>query len=167
MQSVSPQLAVRRGREAIAFYRAAFGAVERYRVADRRHEAVVARLAVGGAAFWVADESPEHQNFSPESLGGCSVQLLLIVEDPQAVVERAVGRGRHRGLPGSRRARLAARPHRRPVRPPLGDRQAAGRLAPASVSYSSTVAMPARRVAVARGRSGGHRVVERLELVPR
>jgi PhnB protein len=31
--------------------------------------------------------------FSPEGLGGCSVRLLLVVEDPGSVVERAVAAG--------------------------------------------------------------------------
>src|SRR5207244_6040264 len=34
--SVSPELSVRRGREALEFYKAAFGAVEIYRVGERR-----------------------------------------------------------------------------------------------------------------------------------
>ena len=29
----------------------------------------MARLSVDGAEFWLSDESPEHSNFSPESLG--------------------------------------------------------------------------------------------------
>lgn len=38
--------------------------------------AVVSRLSVDGAEFWVADESPEHANFSPESLGGGTVREI-------------------------------------------------------------------------------------------
>jgi PhnB protein len=92
--SVSPQLSVRRGRAAVAFYEAAFGAVEVYRVGGTEENPdVVSQLAVGDASFWVADESPEHKNFSPESLGGGTVRLLLVVEDPRAVVERAVALG--------------------------------------------------------------------------
>jgi PhnB protein len=88
------QLAVRRGRAAIEFYKAAFGAVEDYRVGGTDdHEAVVAQLSVGGASFWVADESPEHQNFSPESLGGGTVKMLLIVDDPRASVAQALAAG--------------------------------------------------------------------------
>jgi PhnB protein len=92
--AVSPQLAVRRGREAIEFYKAAFGARELYRVGGTdEDEEVVAQLAVGGGAFWVADEAPASKNFSPESLGGSTVKLLLIDDDPQAVVERATRLG--------------------------------------------------------------------------
>ena len=92
--SIMPELSVRRGRAAIEFYKDAFGAVEEYRVGGtEEHEPVVAQLAVGGASFWVADEAPAHGTFSPESLGGGTVRLLLVVDDPDAVVERAVAAG--------------------------------------------------------------------------
>ena len=91
---VSAQLSVRRGREAVEFYKTAFGAVEVYRVGGTgEHEEVVSQLAVGGTSFWVADESPPHANFSPESLGGGTVRLLLVVDDPRAAVSRAVALG--------------------------------------------------------------------------
>jgi PhnB protein len=73
----------------VDFYKAAFGAVELFSIPGGG----VAQLAVNGAEFWVAEESKEHQNFSPESLGGCSVRMLLIVEDPGAVCARAVAAG--------------------------------------------------------------------------
>ena len=85
---------MRRGRAAVDFYKAAFGAVELYRVGGTdEHESVVAQLSVGGATFWVADESPPHGSHSPESLGGSTVRLLLVVDDPHAVVARAVAAG--------------------------------------------------------------------------
>jgi PhnB protein len=92
--SILPQLSVRRGRAAVEFYKAALGAVEDHRVGGTDdHEDVVAQLSVGTASFWVSDESPAHGNFSPESLGGATVRMLLIVEDPEAVVERAAAAG--------------------------------------------------------------------------
>jgi PhnB protein len=91
---VQAQLAVRRGREAVEFYKAAFGAVEVHRVGGTdEDESVVSQLTVGDAAVWVADESPENHSFSPETLGGGTVKLLLIDDDPQAVIDRAVGLG--------------------------------------------------------------------------
>ena len=45
------------------------------------------------ASFWVADESPEHFNFSPDTVGGGTVRMLLIVDDPDAAIERAVTAG--------------------------------------------------------------------------
>jgi PhnB protein len=91
---VVAELAVRRGREAVDFYMAAFGAVEVHRVGGTdEHEAVVSQLRVGDSTFWVHDESPEHGTFSPESLGGGTVRLLLVVEDPNAAFARALAAG--------------------------------------------------------------------------
>jgi PhnB protein len=88
------QLSVRRGRAAVEFYKAAFGAIEVYRVGGTAdNPAVVSQLTVGSSSFWVADESPEHANFSPESVGGGTVRMLLIVDDPDAAVDRAVAAG--------------------------------------------------------------------------
>jgi PhnB protein len=41
----------------------------------------------------VSDESPEHANFSPESLDGGSVRMILTVPDPDAVFARALAAG--------------------------------------------------------------------------
>src|SRR3989442_11180810 len=90
--SVAPMLSVRQGARAVEFYKAAFGAVEVYRV-EAPDGAVVARLAVDGAEFWVADESPEHHNFSPESLGGGSVRMVLTVPAPDAMFAKALAAG--------------------------------------------------------------------------
>jgi PhnB protein len=90
--TIAPMLSVRTGAKAIEFYKAAFGASELFRI-DSESGEVVARLSVGAAEFWVADESPEHQNFSPESLGGGSVRMVMTVEDPDAAFDRAVAAG--------------------------------------------------------------------------
>ena len=82
-------LSVRNWAQAIEFYKAAFGASELYRVEGGG----VAQLSVSGAEFWVAEESPQHLNFSPESLGGCSVRMLLIVEDPAMMCAQAIRAG--------------------------------------------------------------------------
>ena len=90
--AITPLLSVRRGASAIEFYKRAFGAEEVFRIEDSKGE-VVARLSVEGAEFWLADESPKHSNFSPESLRGSSVRMLLIVSDPDAMFQRAVSAG--------------------------------------------------------------------------
>jgi PhnB protein len=86
---ITATLAVRDWDGAVEYYKKAFGARELYRVPGGG----VGQFSVGGAEFWVAEESPAHKNFSPQSLGGCSVRMLLIVEDPRAVFDRAVGAG--------------------------------------------------------------------------
>lgn len=90
--TIAPLLSVRNGTRAIEFYKSAFGTTERFRI-DDESGAVVARLAVGDAEFWVADESPEHANFSPETLGGGTVRMVMTVADPDVAFDRAVAAG--------------------------------------------------------------------------
>jgi len=91
--NVQPYLSFEgRAQEAIDFYKAAFGATELFRI-DAASGAVVAQLSVGVATFWVADESPEHSNFSPESLGGATARMVMVVDDPDAAFARGVAAG--------------------------------------------------------------------------
>ncbi len=90
--SIAPMLSVRNGARAVEFYKSAFGATEVFRI-EAPDGAVVARLSVEGAEFWLSDESPEHGNFSPESLGGGTVRMILTVPDPDAMFARALAAG--------------------------------------------------------------------------
>jgi PhnB protein len=90
--TLSPMLSVRRGAHAIDFYKAAFGADELFRIGEE-DSGVVAQMSIAGAEFWLADEAPEYLNFSPESLGGGTVRMVLAVADPDAVFARALKAG--------------------------------------------------------------------------
>ena len=88
--NIQAQLSVRNGSAAVEFYKAAFGAVEVYRFGGSDDlEEVVVQLAVGNSLFWVEDESPPYGNFSPETVGGATTRMLLIVDDPTSVLEQA------------------------------------------------------------------------------
>jgi len=89
--TIAPWLSVRDGARAVEFYKSAFGATELFFMEDGG--SVVARFAVQGAEFWLSDESPEHGNFSPQTLGGGSVRIILTVADPDAVFARALAAG--------------------------------------------------------------------------
>src|SRR4029077_1398434 len=80
--TLAPWLSVRGSLRALEFYKSAFGSVEVYRMDGGG--GVVARLSIDGAEFWLADESPEHFNFSPETTGGSTTRLILTVADPDA-----------------------------------------------------------------------------------
>ena len=92
VHSIAPLLSVRQGARAVEFYTQAFGAAEVYRMEDPGG-AVVSRLSVAGAEFWLSDESPEHGNFSPETLGGGTVRMILTVPDPDAAFAQALAAG--------------------------------------------------------------------------
>jgi PhnB protein len=87
--SIAPWLSVNRATEAVDYYKAAFGAVERYRLEDDAGKVVVAQLAIEGADFWLqedVDSSPEFQDRR-------SVRMILTVDDPDAVFEQAIAAG--------------------------------------------------------------------------
>jgi uncharacterized glyoxalase superfamily protein PhnB len=89
---IAPMLSVRRGKAALGFYKAAFGAQVHSYIESPDGE-IVAELSVDEARFWIADESPENKNFSPETLGGGTVRIVLVVADPDAAFERALNAG--------------------------------------------------------------------------
>jgi len=90
--SLAPWLSIRDSARAVEFYKAAFGAVEVYRL-EGPEGGVVSRLSIDGAEFWLSDESPEHSNFSPETLGGATVRMILTVAEPEAVFAQALASG--------------------------------------------------------------------------
>lgn len=87
--SIAPWLSVSDAQKAVAYYQAAFGAVELYRLEGEDGRLAVAQLSVGGAAFWVQDDP----DGSPQTRGAGSIRLILSVEDPDAVFAQAVARG--------------------------------------------------------------------------
>ena len=90
--SLAPMLTVKNAVAAIEFYRDAFDAVEQARfTAPTGH--VVAELAIDGLCLFVVDENREAFNVSPTSLGGTTVRINLIVDDPDATAAQAVGAG--------------------------------------------------------------------------
>jgi PhnB protein len=91
MSSIQPELWVDTPREAVAFYEAAFGAAVLHRVGDG--DDIVAQLAVGEAAFWVAPSSEAMKRLSPRAIDGATSRTLLVVDDPETVVEQAVAAG--------------------------------------------------------------------------
>jgi uncharacterized glyoxalase superfamily protein PhnB len=88
---ISPMLAVGDGNAAIEFYKAAFGATVMWHLEHDGH--VVAGLSVGGANFFLSQESPNHGTRSPASVGFTTVRIELFVDDPVAVHSQAVAAG--------------------------------------------------------------------------
>ena len=89
---ILPFLTVKDAARAIEFYKDAFGAEELSRLETPTGQ-IVAELAIDGAQFNVVDENPDGHNLSPETLGGTSVRVDLVVADPDAVARRAIATG--------------------------------------------------------------------------
>jgi PhnB protein len=91
MTEISPMLAVSDGNKAIEFYKAAFGAEVLWRI---EHDGqVVAGLAIAGAKFFLAHESPDYGKRGPEAVGFTTVRIELFVDDPVAMHTHAVAAG--------------------------------------------------------------------------
>jgi PhnB protein len=90
--SIAPWLSVRNSVKAVEFYKAAFGAVEAYRL-DIPDGTVVAQLTVDGAAFWLSEESPDQLSSDSESPAAGSVRMILTVSDPDALFARILEAG--------------------------------------------------------------------------
>jgi PhnB protein len=77
---------------AIDFYVPAFGASEISRQKAPGGQ-IVAEMAIGDLHFFVVDENPQAFNLSPSTLGGTTVRLSLVVDDPDGWAARAIAAG--------------------------------------------------------------------------
>lgn len=91
MTRIEPELWVDEAHSAVDFYQAAFEATVLHLVGDG-HD-IVAQLDVQGARFWIVAASASMNRFSPKAIGGTTSRTLLKVDDPEAVVNRALGVG--------------------------------------------------------------------------
>jgi len=90
---LEPQLWVDDTAAAIDFYGRAFGAQTVHRVGGPADPDGVAQLSIAGARFWVAGSSEAMGRFSPLAIRGATARLLLVVEDPHAVVAAVEAHG--------------------------------------------------------------------------
>ncbi len=86
---IAPWLAVRDAQRAVEYYQAAFGAVEVYRLASSDGTLEVAQLSIGGAMLWVQNDV----DASPDGRVAGSVRMVLSVDDPDSLFERAIAAG--------------------------------------------------------------------------
>lgn len=91
--SVTPYLIVRGAAAAIEFYKKAFGATELFRMDGPGGKVGHAEIRIGNSPVMLADEHHEIGAVGPEVLGGSPVNLLIYVEDCDAVFTRALAEG--------------------------------------------------------------------------
>src|SRR6202035_3196121 len=90
---LEPELWVDDTAAAIDFYERAFGAQTVHRVGGPADPDRVAQLSIAGARFWVSGSSAATGRFSPHAIGGATGRLLLVAEDPDAVVAAVTAHG--------------------------------------------------------------------------
>lgn len=91
--SITPYLAIKGAAEAIDFYKRAFGATERSRMAAPGGSVVHAEIQIGDSVIMLGEENPQMGAPGPKTLGGSTGGLMIYVEDVDAAFARAVGAG--------------------------------------------------------------------------
>ena len=91
--SVTPYLIVQGAARAIEFYKKAFGATELLRFPGPGGKIGHAEIRIGDSPIMLADEHPEMQARSPQSLGGTPVGILIYVPNVDAMASQAVAAG--------------------------------------------------------------------------
>jgi PhnB protein len=89
----TPYLSCRGAAAALLFYKEAFGAVELSRMMMTDGRVGHAEISIEGAIVMLADEFPEIDFRSPQTLGGTPVMIHLYVGDVDALFERALAAG--------------------------------------------------------------------------
>jgi PhnB protein len=90
---LSPSFSVSNAPQALEFYKAAFDAVELYRLIDPETGKIGhAEMTVNGALFMLSDEYPAF-NKAPSTLGGTTMRLCLQVEDVDDSFQHAIAAG--------------------------------------------------------------------------
>jgi PhnB protein len=91
--TITPYICVKDAANAIEFYKKAFGATELMRLADPSGRIGHAEVKIGDSHLMLADEFPEMNFRSPQSLGGSPITIHLYVEDVDAIANQAVAAG--------------------------------------------------------------------------
>jgi len=91
--SVTPYLILSDAARALEFYKKAFGAIEEMRMDMPGGKIGHAEIRLGNSIIMLADECPEMDARSPQTVGGSPVIIHLYVEDVDAVVARAIKNG--------------------------------------------------------------------------
>lgn len=92
-QSVTPYLFIKDAARAMDYYKGAFGAIEEMRMDMPGGKIGHAEIRIGGSIIMLADEFPEMEARSPQTIGGSPVMIHLYVENVDAVFAKAVELG--------------------------------------------------------------------------
>jgi PhnB protein len=90
---VTPYLCAKGAAQAIEFYKKAFSATERMRIAQPDGRVGHAEIQIDDSVIMLSDEFLEMGASSPQSLGGSPVSIHLYVEDADAMFKQAIAAG--------------------------------------------------------------------------
>lgn len=91
--AITPYLCIKGAAAAIDYYKQVFNAEERMRMPMPEGKVGHAELQIGGALIMLADEFPEMNFLSPQTIGGTPVSLMLYVGDCDKTFAKAIEHG--------------------------------------------------------------------------
>ncbi len=91
--SVTPYLSIKGAAAAIDFYKQVFGATELFRMAGPDGKIGHAEIKIGDSPIMLADEYPEMEFVSPQTLGGSPIGLMIYVDDVDTMFKNAISGG--------------------------------------------------------------------------
>jgi len=91
--SVTPYLSIKGAAAAIDFYKEVFGATELFRMAGPEGKIGHAEIKIGNSPIMLADEYPEMEFVSPQTLGGTPIGLMIYVDDVDTMFKQAISSG--------------------------------------------------------------------------
>lgn len=99
--TVTPHLVVKDAAKAIEFYKKAFGAQEKSKLAMPDGRIMHAHIQIGDSNVFLCDEFPEHDcgTASPATLGKAHAVLHVYVEDVDKAYQKAVDAGANAVMP--------------------------------------------------------------------
>jgi PhnB protein len=83
--SIAPWLTVNNGKKAVAFYAAAFNAIETYKLEDTG--VFIVRLNVNDTEFWISE------NADSNNLNNINIRMILTVPNPEEIFDNALKAG--------------------------------------------------------------------------
>ena len=94
LYTITPHLTIKGAAQAMDFYKKAFGAIERSRMAGPNGAIMHASMKLGNSSIFLADEFPGMDiSRGPTTINGTTVVLHLYVEDCDKLFNQAVAAG--------------------------------------------------------------------------
>ena len=90
--TIAPWLTIQNGSKAVDFYKAAFNAVETYRM-ETPDGGLVVKLSVNDAEFWISGSASKNEAPNPSALTNDAIRMILTVHNPDDLFAQALKAG--------------------------------------------------------------------------
>ncbi len=91
--TVSPMLTFKDAGAAVAFYKAAFGAKELYRLCEPSGKIGHVEMMIGNSLIMMGEEYPDMALYAPDHYEGVPLRMNIVVKDADRAFQRAIAAG--------------------------------------------------------------------------